>query len=84
MYSVVVFVCVSSVYIYNMYPSFTELLLTATVAKRLAYTEQDAFYYYLMTLAKSCPETSSFRTASDAMSIIVLFGEQQAKITHFC
>ena len=25
------------------YPSFTELLLTATVAKRLAYTEQDAF-----------------------------------------
>ena len=44
------------------YPSFTELLLTAwpTVAKRLAYTEQDAFNYYLMTLAKSCPETSSF------------------------
>ena len=66
-----------------MYPSFTELQLTATVAKRLAYTEQDAFYYYLMTLEKSCPETS-FRTASDAMSIIVLFGEQQAKITHFC
>ena len=30
------------------YPSFTELLLTATVAKRLAYTEQDAFNYYLM------------------------------------
>ena len=65
------------------YPSFTELLLTATVAKRLAYTEQDAFNYYLMALAKSCPETS-FRTASDAMSIIVLFGEQQAKFTHFC
>ena len=42
------------------YPSFTELLLTATVAKRLAYTEQDAFNYYLMTLAKSCPEISSF------------------------
>ena len=42
------------------HPSFTELLLTATVAKRLAYTEQDAFNYYLMTLAKSCPETSSF------------------------
>ena len=66
------------------YPSFTELLLTATVARRLAYTEQDAFNYYLMTLAKSCPETSSFRTASDAMSTIVLFGEQQAKFTHFC
>ena len=42
------------------YPSFTELLLTVTVAKRLAYTEQDAFNYYLMTLAKSCPEISSF------------------------
>ena len=65
------------------YPSFTELLLTATVAKRLAYTEQDAFNYYLMALGKSCQETSSFRTASDAMSIIVLFGEQQAKFTHF-
>ena len=42
------------------YPSFTELLLTATVAKRLAYTEQDAFNYYLMTLVKSWPEISSF------------------------
>ena len=42
------------------YPSFTELLRTATVAKRLAYTEQDAFNYYLMALAQSCPETSSF------------------------
>ena len=40
------------------YPSFTELLRTATVAKRLAYTEQDAFNYYLMTLGKSCPEIS--------------------------
>ena len=65
------------------YPTFTELQLTATVAKRLAYTEQDAFNYYLMALAKSYPETS-FRTASDAMSIIVLFGEQQAKFTNFC
>ena len=42
------------------YPSFTELLLTATVAKRLAYTEQDAFNYYLTTLVKSWPEISSF------------------------
>ena len=58
MYSVVFLFLVC---IYNiMYQSFTELLLTAKVAKRLAYTEQDAFYYYLMTLAKSCPRHPPF------------------------
>ena len=47
------------------------------MAKRLAYTEQDASINH----AQRPPP---LHTASDAMSVIVLFGEQQAKFTHFC
>ena len=49
MYSVVFlsFFFLVCMYMYNIYPSFTELVLTATVAQRLAYTEQDEFYYLL-------------------------------------
>ena len=51
MYSVLFLVC-----IYTIYPSLTELVLRATVAKRVAYIEQDELYtYYFMPLAKSCP-----------------------------
>ena len=51
LYSVLFLVC-----IYNIYPSLTELVLRATVAKRVAYIEQHELYtYYFMPLAKSCP-----------------------------